>query len=271
MRRLLLTLESPAENLALDEALLDRAEAEGSDAEYLRMWESPQPVVVLGRSSRVEQEIDSTYCASRGIPILRRSSGGAAIVAGPGCLMYAVVLSYERRPQMRGIPETHCYVLSRIADCLKCYVPTVQHAGTSDLAFVDDSSAAASRSHNESSQLPVLSSGITPLRKFSGNSLRVKRTHCLYHGTLLYDFDLSLISECLTMPARRPEYRLSRGHGEFIANLPLGKDSLQDALLAAWPTSGEVDDWPRNRVHELVAERYGRDEWNLTYGRTASD
>ena len=30
-------------------------------------------------------------------------------------------------------------------------------------------------------------------RKFSGNSLRVKRTHLLYHGTLLYAFDLALI------------------------------------------------------------------------------
>ena len=26
--------------------------------------------------------------------------------------------------------------------------------------------------------------------KFSGNSLRVRRTHLLYHGTLLYDFSL---------------------------------------------------------------------------------
>ena len=268
MRRLLLTLESPAANLALDEALLDRAEAEGFDSEYLRLWESPQPMVVLGRSSRVEQEVDSTYCATRDISILRRSSGGAAIVAGPGCLMYALVLGYERRPQMRGIPETHCYVLTRIAEILKCYVPTVQHAGTSDLAFVDvkKGSELFSAAASENSSDPFFL-----LRKFSGNSLRVKRTHCLYHGTMFYDFDLPLVSKCLTMPARQPDYRRSRGHDEFVANLPLSRSALQDGMLAAWPTNGDVDEWPRSRVDQLVAERYGRDEWNLTYGRAASD
>ncbi len=35
-----------------------------------------------------------------GIPVLRRASGGAAIVIGPGCLMYALVLSYELRPSL---------------------------------------------------------------------------------------------------------------------------------------------------------------------------
>ena len=51
------------------------------------------------------------------IPILRRSSGGAAIVAGPGCLMYAVVLSYEARPELRDISRAHAFVLDRLATC----------------------------------------------------------------------------------------------------------------------------------------------------------
>src|SRR3990172_4115245 len=76
MRRLLLTLDTPAANLALDEALLEQAEAEGAEAEVLRLWESPQPIVVVGRSSRVELEVDQAACAARGIPILRRASGG---------------------------------------------------------------------------------------------------------------------------------------------------------------------------------------------------
>ena len=35
----------------------------------------------------VEVEVDTQACRGRGIPILRRASGGAAIVGGPGCLM----------------------------------------------------------------------------------------------------------------------------------------------------------------------------------------
>ena len=57
-----LTLPSPAENLALDEALLDWAEAERSGAEFLRLWESPQLLVVLGRTSQMEREVDVAAC-----------------------------------------------------------------------------------------------------------------------------------------------------------------------------------------------------------------
>ena len=43
------------QNLALDEALLDEAEAAGRPSEVLRLWESPQLVAVVGRSSRVSE------------------------------------------------------------------------------------------------------------------------------------------------------------------------------------------------------------------------
>jgi lipoate-protein ligase A len=244
-------LESPAANLALDEALLDWAEANGASAEVLRAWESPVPIVVLGRSSRMDEEVDVAACAERGIPILRRSSGGAAIVAGPGCLMYAVALSYGRRPQARGIQQSHGYVLDRLAEALRSVVPAVERAGTSDLVLADSRSAETAR-------------------KFSGNSLRVKRTHFLYHGTLLYDFDLSLAAAYLRSPPRQPVYRQARGHAEFIANLPLARDAVERAVSAAWPTDGEFVDWPRTRVDQLVAERYSQDDWNLSYGRAPS-
>jgi lipoate-protein ligase A len=236
MHRLTITLDTPAENLALDEALLDAAEAAGPACEFLRLWESPAPVVVLGRSSRVDLEVNSAACAARGISILRRSSGGAAIV-----------LSYACRPEAHGIHAAHGYVLDRLVDALRPHVKTVARAGTSDLVLADDGDWDA-------------------VRKFSGNSLRVKRTHFLYHGTLLYNFDLPLVAACLRTPPRQPEYRRAREHGDFVANLSVGRETLEDAVSAAWPTSGELNDWPRARVEQLVRERYRQDDWNLAYG-----
>jgi lipoate-protein ligase A len=87
MKLLDLTLPTPEENLALDEALLDEADAAGRPLETLRLWEPRQTFVVVGRSSSLEREVRLDRCRERGLPILRRVSGGAAIVAGPGCLM----------------------------------------------------------------------------------------------------------------------------------------------------------------------------------------
>jgi lipoate-protein ligase A len=249
MQRLLLTLPTPEANLALDEALLDRAETTDPQAEFLRVWESLMPMVVVGRSSRVGQEVNQQACADRGIPILRRSSGGAAIVAGPGCLMYAVVLSYDLRPQLRDIRQAHAYVLGRVVEALQPHVPSARTGGTSDLVLGDEE---------------------TTSRKFSGNSLRAKRTHFVYHGTLLYNFDLSLIATCLRMPPRQPDYRQSRGHADFVSNLPLSRGVLEQAVLEAWPTTDELSDWPQDQVAQLVETRFSRDEWNLVFGRDAA-
>ena len=106
-----MTLPSPAENLALDEALLEEAERGSQPAEVLRLWEPAATMVVVGRATKVDSEVHVATCRERQIPILRRSSGGAAIVTGPGCLMYALVLSHQRRPALRRIQEAHRLVL----------------------------------------------------------------------------------------------------------------------------------------------------------------
>jgi lipoate---protein ligase len=236
MRYLDLTLPTAAENLALDEALLEEAEAAGAPTETLRLWESPQPLVVVGRSSRIETEVGIDACGASGIPILRRASGGAAVVAGPGCLMYALVLSYRLRPQLRVLGQAHCHVLSTIIAALEPLAPGVQCRGTSDLA-IDE-------------------------HKFSGNSVRCRRDHFLYHGTLLYDFPLELIDRCLAMPPRTPAYRAGRPHGGFVANLPLKVQTIRQTLVAAWGACEPCDVWPAQRTARLVAERYSRQEWN---------
>jgi len=48
--------------------------------------------VVVGSSSRIDEEVDRAACATAGVPILRRPSGGLTVVLGPGCIMWSVVL-----------------------------------------------------------------------------------------------------------------------------------------------------------------------------------
>ena len=236
MRYLDLTLPTAAENLALDEALLEEAEVGGAPDETLRLWESRQPMVVVGRSSRICDEVRLDVCRESGVPVLRRPSGGAAIVAGPGCLMYALVLSYRRRPTLRVLNQAHRFVLSTLADALGAFVPGVECRGTSDLAIGG--------------------------RKFSGNSARCRREHLLYHGTLLYDFPLALVERCLAMPPRMPDYRGGRTHESFVMNLPLRSETIRQALIDAFGAREPYDPWPANRTAQLVAEKYGRPEWN---------
>jgi lipoate-protein ligase A len=213
MYHLALTLETPAANLALDEQLLAWAESEDVADGLLRLWESAQPIVVMGRSSP-EREVHSEACRRDGVPILRRASGGSSVVLGPGCLAYALILARRRHSELRGVDGAHHFALDRLVAALAPLADGVARAGTSDLV------------------LP--SSPSEPPRKFSGNSLRIKRTHLLYHGTILYDFALANVARWLAAPQRAPEYRRSRDHGAFLINFPATRTALEQALINAW-------------------------------------
>ena len=104
------TLPTLAENLALDEALLLEAES-GRGGEVLRLWEWPQPAVVLGSGCRLAEDADEAACLTGGVPILRRSSGGGTVLLGTGCLCYSLVLSYDRSPALRDIRSSYIHIL----------------------------------------------------------------------------------------------------------------------------------------------------------------
>jgi lipoate-protein ligase A len=151
--------------------------------------------------------------------------------------MYSVVLSYHRRPQLRVLDRAHAYVLGVVGQALARLAPDVRRQGTSDLTRGN--------------------------RKFSGNSLRCKREHLLYHGTILYDFPLDLISRYLTMPPRQPAYRGNRRHGEFVGNFPATAECLRECLRHAWDATEPLENWLREDVATLVATRYSQASWNL--------
>lgn len=253
------TLDTPAENLALDEALLDAAELGQGPDEVVRLWEPAAPFVVAGRSTRLQSEIHLDACRRDRTPVRRRSSGGASIVAGPGCLMYAVVLSCERRPRLRAIDQAHAHVLGLLAHALAEHVPTVEHRGTSDLVFAADSARLSSQ--NQPADRTNQTDAPRANRKFSGNSLRCKRTHLLYHGTLLFDFPLDLVGRYLAMPPRQPDYRDGRGHERFIANLPIARRTLRQTVLDALGADEETTSWPSDQVELLVQQRYSQPSW----------
>jgi lipoate-protein ligase A len=235
MQLLELTLDTPAENIALDEALLLSAEEDETADEVLRLWEPRQHFVVLGSSSRIADEVNLDYCKTHGIEIVRRTSGGAAIVAGPGCLMYSLVLSLERRPELWAVDRAHRFVLQTLAEALGRRVPGVARRGTSDLAVGD--------------------------RKFSGNSLRLKRRRLIYHGTLLYDFPLDMIAACLRAPPRQPDYRCGRGHGEFVTNIPLARASLREVLVECSSAGTPLAAWPSGLSRQLAADKFRTEAW----------
>ena len=194
---------TPEEHLARELDLFQSVEA-GAGAECVRLWETARPVVVVGRSTTISDHVNLDACRADGVDVLRRSSGGGAVVLGPGCLNYAIAVSLVSRPELADVAGSFCAILGQIAASLG--VAGVEIAGHADLSL-----------HG---------------RKVSGNAQRRGRHALLHHGTLLYDFESRCAVRYLKEPARRPAYRAERTHAEFLGNLPLSVQLIRARLAA---------------------------------------
>jgi lipoate---protein ligase len=232
--------DKPEENIALDELFLVKAE-KGEIGETLRFWESPEDFVVLGRSSKVNEECLIRECHNDSVKIIRRISGGGTVLQGKGCLNYSLVLSYFRDNKLKQVMFSYEKVLRDIARAFEKKGYHADFFPISDLAIGG--------------------------RKFSGNAQARKKKYFLHHGSMLYGFEINKLSRYLKHPPKEPEYRKTRSHEEFVCNVQLSSDDLKELISEVFPQDGTYDLMSRelNDLADLVREKYSRDSWNLSF------
>jgi lipoate-protein ligase A len=230
-----ITFPTPEKNLACDEALLDSCEKGMVAEEILRFWEPSEYFVVVGYANKVSEEVHHIFCDFSGIPILRRCTGGGAVLQGPGVLNYSLILRADG--ELQNIPATNSFILKRHQAALaKLLRAPVEIQGHTDLAI----------------------GGL----KFSGNSQRRKKRFLLFHGSILIHLDIDLVEKTLRIPSRQPEYRLSRSHSDFLMNLKVPSGLIKDALRKSWDATHLLPQIPAPHIALLEREKYSRAEWN---------
>lgn len=244
------TAASPAEDLALDEAIQRGLEADTSPPTW-RLWEARTHAVVLGTGQEHALEVHLEAARAAGIPVLRRHSGGGAVLIGPGALNYSGCFYFDRLPGSQTIAGAMEAALRPVLDALGLLGVHAHLAGLSDLAAPGAGGA---------------------LRKLAGNSQARKRRSVLVHGTLLAAPDWALMDRVLKHPSREPDYRAGRGHRAFLTSLQdLGAPISLAALSASLRRIlGQIDSESTEPLPSelataahLLGEKYGQDDWNL--------
>ncbi len=233
------TFDTPEENLACDEALLDLCER-GLEGETLRFWQPRDYFVVLGYSNKAATEVSLPACRASGVPVLRRFSGGGTVLQGPGCLNYSLVLDMRRPAIGPTITASNLYVMKRHQQALSGLLKKeVGIEGFTDLT-------------------------LGPL-KFSGNAQRRKRGFLLFHGTFLVGFDLPLMEKFLPLPTTQPGYRKGRAHGDFLTNIDASSEAIKATLAASWSAEERLEGLPLERIKQLSEGVYRNEDWTLRY------
>ena len=189
-----LTLPTPEENLACDEALLDLCEAGGSD-ELLRLWAPPQYFVVLGYANKAATEVNLPFCRQprhpRAAPLHRRrdrpaGAGRAQLLADPA----------HRR--LRPVPQhpRHQPVHSRAPP---------RRPGRARCAPRSNGGA------KPTSPLADSSSPATPSAAAGASCSSTAPSCCTWIS--------ACVEQALPLPSRQPDYRVNRSHADFLINL----------------------------------------------------
>jgi lipoate-protein ligase A len=179
----------PDQDLALESWLLERAAAGGVCA---AMCSWPRPTVVLGYAQPAT-DVDLEWCCDRGIPVLRRLTGGTGVVHHND-LGVSLALPADH-PWARGIVSLY----GRFLDVLK---PALNAAGARVQRLSDPGRARPERSPIcfEDQLADTL---VVDGRKAVGCAQTRKARSALIHAAVLLGLDAELVARVFQVEAER--------------------------------------------------------------------
>ena len=224
----------PFESQAYEELVFRRARGRS----LLMLWENPL-AVVIGKHQNLFGEVNAWEAWRRGLPVVRRESGGGAVTHAPGNLNYTMVTD-----------EADGWSADAFAGLV---AQAVRGLGADAQVF---GSAA------------IAVSG----RKVSGSAQRIAQGRVLHHGTLLFDADLRSVDGALARSPHVVSSRGTRSKPAAIGNirpflrrdmgLPEFKAALADALCGGSTMETGIT---AEEARELARDKYRSPEW--MYGR----
>jgi lipoate-protein ligase A len=168
-----------ATNMAVDEAILAGVVA-GASPPTVRVYAWEPPTVSIGRSQKPGDELDLEACSARGFGVVRRPTGGRAVLHA-GELTYSVVGPAGEPPLGISIAETYESIAEGLLEALS------RLGVQARLATV----ATASRARGEAAPPCFASAGrfevVVGGRKLIGSAQRRSGASVLQHGSLLMD------------------------------------------------------------------------------------
>lgn len=181
--------DPPVANFDFDDHLLDQVRSD--DRPRMQVTLPPHPMVVLGRGSRIDAELDLAACLRDEVPLYRRRGGGCAVVLDPGNVVVSVVLPVpgfgDNQAHFRRISDWLIAALERTG------FQGITQDGISDLVLAD--------------------------RKIAGACIYRPPGLLYYSASLLAAPRIELMGRYLLHPPREPSYRRQRPHDEFVGQL----------------------------------------------------
>lgn len=230
-------------NLALEEFMQQKSDLH----EDLLLFYINSPSIIIGRHQNTLEEINRSYVEEHGIRVVRRLSGGGAVYHDLGNLNFSFITDYqpEKFQNFKMFTEP-------VVRALQALGVAAELSGRNDIQIED--------------------------RKISGNAQYISRGRIVSHGTLLFNSDLSMVSEALNVRESKISSKGIKSVRSRVANIseflkePMDIETFKQHILESYfEGSAEIMRYPLTAadwaaVHKLAEDRYRSWDWN--YGRS---
>jgi lipoate-protein ligase A len=254
-----------SENMAIDEAVFRLNRPEGLPP-TLRFFGWNPPAVSLGYFQKIFQEINVDFCRREGIDIVRRPTGGKAVLHEHE-LTYSLVAAIDHPLFTADILETYRVISS-------CIVEALNRLGLAPEMVSQGRSAAGTPLEGYCFAAPSKYELLVDGRKICGSAQVRGGGVFLQHGSLLIDIDpvraaaaMGIAAAGISGSTTTLREQLGRRiESDELARILRGafEDTLGIQLAEAVLTDPE-----EALKQELLAGKYGTDRWNLE-GKSSS-
>jgi lipoate-protein ligase A len=235
---------SPAMHLALDEVLATEV-GDGVRGPLLRIWEWDESAVVIGSFQSLKNEVDPEGAAAHGYEVVRRISGGGAMMMEKGA-----IITYS------------------------LYVPASLVGGMSfadSYAFLDAWVLQALQSLGIEASYQPLNDITSPKGKIGGAAQkRLGNGGVLHHVTMSYDMDGDVMTQVLRIGREKLSDKGIASAAKRVDPLRsqtgLTREEIIERMKETFAglygaTPGELTEAEYAAAEELVASKFGTEAW----------
>ena len=237
------TPETPAMNVALDE-VLTKAVGRGERGPMLRFWGWANNAVILGRFQSVRNEVQVENTARYGVDIVRRISGGGAMLVEPeGAITYSLYVPPDFVRDL-SFAESYAFLDSWIVDSLRGLGIDAWYQPLNDITSSEGKIGGAAQA-----------------RRFGA---------VLHHTTMAYDMNVDLLLNVLRIGQEKLSDKGLSSAAKRVAPLrqqtEMPRQEIIDAFVDRFlsltaATVGQITPQERAEAEELARTKFTSDEW----------
>ena len=223
-------------NMALDEVLMYCA---NYDIPILRLYGWQPPAVSIGYFQSMDEEVDVKKCKQMGIDVVRRITGGGAVLHES-----ELTYSFITKIYPKNIIESYNLICDPVVMCINKLGFNAKFAPLNDIT-VDN-------------------------KKVSGNAQTRKNNALLQHGTILLDVDVERMFSVLKVPSEKIKDKMINDVKARVAGLNKAFEQVAFALkksfgekFAAQIVDDSLTIQEKEDTQKLANEKYRSDSWNL--------